>query len=120
MPRTTIVPHAPLGSRPVTPVTANSMDLVLTTADIANGMQAAFGNYSQLLLLAYNGDVGAVTITVTSAIDPFNRTGDITAYAMATLEYAMNVFGVVGWRQTDGYLYFTASDVDVKFAVIGL
>lgn len=120
MARTTISVFTPVGSRPTLPLTANSMDVTFTAADVANGNQAAFGSFSQLLVIARNDDVGAVTVTFTSAADPFNRTGDISAYAMATTEHAVNVFGIVGWRQSDGYLYFSASDADVKFCVIGL
>lgn len=120
MARTTIAVQAPIGSRISGQPTAGSMDYVYTAADVSNLNQAAFGTYSSLILLVNNTDVGATTITITSAADPFGRTTDITAYALATLDFAMNIFSSVGWKQSDGMLYFQASDAQVLFAVIGV
>lgn len=118
MPRTTIPVTTPISPYPALPLTADSADVAYTAADVANGNQATFGNAGKVHLLATNtGGVG-YTATVTSSLDGFNRTGDITAYALAAGETALFPLERNGWRQSDGMLYFSASNAAVKFAVI--
>lgn len=118
MPRTTIPGTVPINPYPVLPLTADSADVTYTAADVANGNQAAFGNAGKVLLLAENtGGVG-YTITVTSAVDGFNRTGDITNYALGAGETAMFPLERAGWMQADKNLYFSANNAAVKFALV--
>lgn len=111
MPRTTatalIVP-APL----VTTLTA----ITWTAIDAANGNQIRSTGKEQILFR--NDDAGAVTVTVTSrALN--GRTGDIAAVSVPAAAYRMTqIFPQAGWRQSDGMLYFSASDADMKFAVL--
>jgi hypothetical protein len=58
------------------------------------------------------------TYTITSVADASHgRTGDITTAAIAAgVIRIIGPLGLDGWRQTDGNLYVSASDVTVKFA----
>ena len=119
MPRAPVTPLTLLGSYPVLPLTAGSATFAPTAADAVNLNLAAFGSASKLLVIAYNSDVGAQTVTITSVADQFQRVGDITAYSIAAGQFG--IFGPFlqqGWKQSDGNLYFAASSANVKFFVI--
>lgn len=73
------------------------------------------------ILLVHNANAGAQTVTISSVVDPYKRTGDITTYSVGIGEYAaFPPFPKDGWAQSDGYLYFAASAADVNFAVLRL
>lgn len=99
--------------------TANAADLTMTAADVSNKEQVtATGNE---LIIAHNTGASTYTITISSVVDEQGRTGDISAYSLGAGEYAVfGPFGTEGWRQTDGKLYFEASNVAVKFGVVRL
>ena len=118
MPRTTIAPATVRGPYPTLPVAADSLDLVLTAADTVNKNQTAFNTAGAVLLLAQNSGASPYTITLTSAIDTFNRTGDITAYSLAAGDIAAFILERQGWMQSDGFIYYEANNAAVKFAVI--
>lgn len=93
--------------------------LTLTAADAVNGNRfVAAGN--DLLVIQNTGAVQRA-YTITSALDPFGRTGTITA---ATIEAGeIKVYGpmrTLGWIQSDGYIYFGSSSTEVKFGVVAL
>lgn len=115
--RTAVTPQTLKGPYPGT-VSANDLLVTWTAADAVNFNQfAANGNE---ILLVWNTDVGAQTITLTSKTDSFGRSGDISAYSMATnTVHAFNFRNAnSGWVQSDGNVYFQASSANVKFAVI--
>lgn len=119
MPRTTLTALAALGPWGAYSV-ANSADLPMSAADVGNKNQvAATGND---LVIAHNTGGSPYTITITSIADPRNnRTGDITTYSLGAGEYAaFGPFKGVGWKHTDGYIYFEASNALVKFGIVGL
>ncbi len=98
---------------------ANVADLAMTAADVGNKEQVVASGKD--LIVAYNTGASAHTITVTSTIDPYNRTGDISAYSLGAGEFA--VFGplaTTGWIQTDGKIYFEANHAEIKFGVVRL
>lgn len=106
---------------PALPITANALDFAFTPAgaDFADG--AGFVMTGKEILIVHNANIGAQTLTVSSVIDPYKRTGDITTYSIGIGEYAVfPQFQLEGWKQTDGYLYFAASATDVEFAVLRL
>jgi hypothetical protein len=106
---------------PVLPITANALDFAFTAAgaDFADG--ASFPMTGKEILIVHNANVGVQTLTVTSTIDPYKRTGNITAYSIGIGEYAVfPQFQKDGWMQADGSLYFAASATDVEFAVLRL
>lgn len=99
---------------------ADDADMDQTAADEANGNSTAWAG-SKLLVIADNQNAGAQTITFTSVTDPQGRTGHITAYSIGIGE--IGVFGPfepLGWMQSDGALYYTASAADVYISVLAL
>jgi hypothetical protein len=98
---------------------ANAADLTMTAADTVNSEQVTLtGNE---LVIAWNSNAGAQTVTVSSVVDDMGRDGDITTYSIGAGEYAVfGPFDTEGWRQSDGKLYFEASHADVKLGVVKL
>lgn len=95
--------------------------LTLTAADTVNKEQIALTG-KEVIIVQNTGGVG-YTYTVTSAADPYGRTLDITAAAIAAgAIHVLGPFsGLTGWIQpADGKLYFEASNVAVKFGVYRL
>lgn len=117
MPKTTINRIAPVGPYPAA-VAANSLDIAFTAADVANGNQVKLTGRE--LLLVKNGHAADPhNFTIESVPDGCNREADITAYSLAAGEYAAFWLGsITGWRQTDGYLYLSADDASIMFAII--
>lgn len=92
-----------------------------TDADASNNNQ--FLMTADDLLLARNAHASAAkTVTVNSSADQQGRTLDITAQSIvAGKVYMFGPFtNKVGWVQTGGYLFCTAEDNNIKFAVIKL
>ena len=99
-----------------TSIGANAADLTFTATVVADKAQCALdGN---IIVLCQNTDVGAQTVTFTSAADAYNRTNDITTYSIGAGEIAAFEFSPHGWKQSDGNLYFEASHIGVKFCVL--
>lgn len=119
MPRTNIVAQTTVGAYPTLPVTATSQDITMVAADIVNFNETTLVE-NKTVVLAHNEDVGAVTITFTSAADSLGRTGDITAYSIGAGKISLfGPFKAAGWTHA-GKLQFAGSDVDLKLAVITL
>lgn len=98
---------------------ADALDAVFTAADVANKNQWLPSGKD--LLIAWNSGASPYTVTLTSAADPQNRTGDIATYSLAAGDIAViGPLGTSGWVQSDGYIYCEASNASVKFAVIAL
>ena len=98
--------------------TAGAADVVLAGADLANK------NYVVLeegdIVIAYNTNVGAQTVTIDSVANEQGRTGDITAYSLAAGDIAVfGPFRFEGWRNaTTGFLDLEASHAEVLLGVI--
>lgn len=120
MARQTQSVQAAAGPYPTLPLSAGAATITGLAADATNKEQALFGSYGELMVIAQNTGVGARTVTFTSVVDPYKRTGDITTYSIAAGGIAVFRFRKEGWRQTDGYLYFEASHAEVIFRVLGL
>lgn len=119
MGRTTLTRTTPLGPYPALPVAADSMDVVMTGADITNSNQILLDG--PMIVLAQNTDASARTVTLTSSPDPQNRSGDITSYSIAADEIAaFKIDQISGWRQSDGFLYLAANNALVKLGAIRL
>lgn len=119
MARTTLTRTAPLGPYPSLPPAADSMDLILTAADITNNNQILLDG--PILLIAQNTGASVRTITISSAPDGQKRTGDIAAYSIGAGEYfCMKIDQTSGWVQADGYLYLQANNAEVKIGAIRL
>lgn len=119
MARTTLTRTTPLGSYPALPVAANALDVTMTGADTSNQNQILLDG--PMLVIAQNTDTASHNITITSAADPQNRTGDIASYAVAAGKISvLKVTQVLGWLQSDGYLYLQADSALVKLGAIRL
>lgn len=114
MPRTDLTKTTAPGSMQYTGTV-----ITMAAADVANMNQ--FTASGKDLIVAHNTGASPYTVTVTSAVDPYGRTKDISAISLAAGEY--RVFGpmeLTGWVQTDGKIYLQASNASVKFGIIAL
>lgn len=118
MPRTAVTPITSVGPYPTLPPAADSLDLTMTAIDTVNANQATFGSSPKMLAIFWNSGASIYTVTLTSVVDPFNRTGDITAYSLGIGELMSFMVDRQGWAQTDNNFYFTASNAAVKCAII--
>lgn len=119
MARTALTKTTPKGSYPSLPIGAGTADVVMTAADVANKNQFPAGGND--LVIAQNTGGSAYTVTITSVVDAFGRTGDIAAYSLDAGDVV--VLGPLkreGWVQTDGNIYLEASNAAVKFGIITL
>jgi len=116
--RVTLVKTTPLGAYG-SYATINTADMTMAAADTDGKNQfVASGNE---LVVAFNSDSGAQTLTVNSVADPYGRTGNIATYSIGAGEYAIfGPFRLDGWKQTDGKIYLEASSALVKLGVIAL
>jgi len=128
MARTTLVKTAINSAYPALPIVALSADLnfqASTGASGTNGNQFAWGDAARLLVIAINTGITGRTVTISSKVDPFNRTGDITAYAVAIGALAAPIASAwiierTGFYQSDGMLYLEANHAEIKFAAIAI
>lgn len=97
--RVLIAAQSPVGTYPVTPLTADAADLVETAGDATNGHYTPIVN-GKTIVIAHNTGAVARTITFTSARDStFNRLGTITAYSLGAGEISLpfGPFTSEGW-----------------------
>ncbi len=119
MARTVLTKLVALGTRTDAYAAANSADLTMAAADVANKNQ--FAASGKDLVIAHNTGASPYTITVTSVADGLGRTGDIASFSLGAGEYAaFGPFYPDGWVQTDGKVYLEASNASVKFGVVDL
>ena len=102
----------------ILPFGSGTAAATMTAADASNNNLAPFPGNGALILVAQNTHASTpYTITVTSAADEFGRTGDITTYSLAAGDIVPLLIPANGWKQSDGNLYFQASNASVKFAI---
>jgi hypothetical protein len=107
------------GGYPSLQPAVNSLDVTFEAANVANGNR--FVASGKDLVLAWNTGAEAYTVILTSIEDEKKRTGNIANYSIGASEIA--VIGPVptdGWLQADGYIWLSANNAAVKFAVITL
>jgi hypothetical protein len=120
MARTNIAAQTLPGAYPVLPVTADSVDLTVVPADVANGNETALVN-DRTIVFCDNTGASPRTITFTSVADTLNRTGDITAYTVGAGQQAIwGPFKTVGWAQSGGKLWIDGAHAELVLAVITL
>lgn len=94
--------------------------------DGVNGPMVAAdaGNFERVVhtgrqVIAYrNSGASARIVTVSSVADAFGRTGDFSDSVPAGELHFSPMFPIEGWRQADGYLYFSGAHAEVLFTVI--
>lgn len=114
MPRTALT----VVELPTPYVTTGPVDPGLAASDEINGND--FDLTGEEIVIVRNVNVGAQTITITSAPSPITkRVANITAISIpADAVRVFQKFTVAGWRQTDGKLYIDTSHADVEVAVV--
>ena len=106
----------PLGPYPTLPVSALALNFVFTTADSVNFDQ--FNFTGRELIIIRNSTGGALTVTLESAADSLNRTGDVTTYTVGIGLFAMFWVGAVpGWNNA-GQFFLRSSASTMDYAVI--
>jgi hypothetical protein len=105
------------GAYPTLPVGAGTRTLTFQVADPSNLQYTPLVS-GKTVIVCYNTDSSAHTVTFTSVADSLNRVGDITAYSIAAGVIAIfGPFQTAGWSN-GGQVWFQANDATVKFAVI--
>jgi len=119
MPALQLTPVQMVAKYPTTPITALALDGAFTAAGAGFALGAEFWLTGKEILIIKGGVAGG-TVTISSVVDPYNRLGDITAYAIGAGEYAVfPQFQKTGWTQT-GKLLVTASIATIEFLVLRL
>jgi hypothetical protein len=107
---------------PFDDISAGDLDFTQAAADVANGNK--FTCTGRELIFAENTDgANPYTVTVTSVPDEKNRSEDITTYSLAAGDKIMIAVGLTnakGWKQTDGTILISASNLAIEFAVLRL
>lgn len=111
MARTLITPQAAPNPYDVAAAT-----LTFAAVDVANGNY--FPCTGKEMIIVQNTD-GSVTRNLTvSSVALNNRTGDLTK-AVAAGAFAMTqVFPTLGWQQSDGSIYLSGDNANLKVAVV--
>lgn len=106
---------------PYDTVTAGSLHFTWTAGNTGGDTVTLTGRE---IVLMWNSGASPRTVTITSQVDEKGRTGDITAYALATGEFGCFTGGLTnspGWRNTStGLVTITPSHAEVKWAVLKL
>jgi len=119
MPRTELSIGGTIGTKQSVVVVAGAQDFVFVASDTANGNY--FDGTGKEVVFARNDNVGAQTITLTTATDGYGRSGAITTYSLAADDLAwFGPMDVTGWRQTDGTVEIDTSSDDVMIAILTL
>ena len=120
MARVVVVAQPAPGAYPV--VTAGSLDVTMQAADVALGNYIPIVANKTLILVQNTHATDAKTFTITSVVDAYNRTGDITAYSLAAGDIALlGPFKTEGWSHgsgADGGVWINGESADVKIANI--
>jgi hypothetical protein len=103
----------------VVAITADARDLAFVDSDDINGME--FVPSGRDMLLAFNDEVGAQTITIDAAADDAGRDGSIAAYSIGAGETAwFGMFNTEVWRQSDGKVHVDMSDAGIQIILFRL
>ncbi|MCA0314223.1 MAG: hypothetical protein LCH63_10345 [Candidatus Melainabacteria bacterium] len=103
--------------KPDQAVSANSLDVAFTAADVSNGN--SFVSTGREYIFAQNSGASPYTVTITSAPDELGRTNDIDAYSLGASEFlCVGPVKQRGWKQSDGKIYINAENTAVKFLIV--
>lgn len=106
------------GPYPSLPIGAGSLVITFAAANVSDKNE--FTPSGDDIILAWNAGASPYTITVTSAPDPQNRTGDIATYSIAAGAIAAFRVKTMGWVQADGKVYLEASDANILFGILAV
>lgn len=120
MARTAITAAVPSGPYPALPLDADTLDIAMTAADVANGNYVTFPGNEALLIVRNSHATTPYTFTVVSSADELQRTGDVTEYSLGAGEVAVLRLKRLGWAQSNGQLYLDAENAAILFALVRL
>ncbi len=100
------------------PYPGSAADLVFTAADASAGND--FISTGREIVICRNDDAAPQMLTITSAPDPYGRTGSIAKTIAAGAFAVFPLLPTVGFQQSDGAVSLTASSANLKVAVIRL
>ena len=119
MARTEITRTTPLGPYPSLPVSADALDAALTAGNAASGNYFTVAGGKQLLI-AHNTASTPYYMTLTSAEDEKNRSGDVAEYDIGVDEVATFLFKSPGWRNSSNQVNLEVENAKIFFAVVDL
>lgn len=93
-------------------------EVTMAVADTTDKNQ--FVSSSDDLVIAHNAGASSHTVTITSTVDPYGRTGDVDAQSLAAGEIRVFRLAHSGWAQSNGQVYLEADSAEVKFGVVTL
>lgn len=115
----TFTPLTPQVAKGPYVVSPGALALALTFAASDNVNGNSFPATGKEVVIVFNSDTVAQTVTFLSVADSFGRTSDITAYSIPAAGYAMFSVGqLAGWAQTDGTIHINSSAATLKLAVV--
>ncbi len=116
--QTPVIPVTPLGPYITGQPMASSLNFAFSACDASNGN--SFPLTGREILVVENAGVGAYTFTISSVADQLGRTNDVTSYSLAAGDFAAFNFrgGVAGWKQADGTVHLTCSNVGIEYAIL--
>ncbi len=101
---------------------AAGVAVTMAAADVANGNY--FVSSGKELLIAHQSGVAVRTITITSGVDEFNRTGTITAENIAGVLGTIRIYGpfpAEGWVASGTRnIFVSANNAEIFFGVVTL
>lgn len=104
---------------PVAAVTYGTPDTPAgLTADVAEKEQVTLTD--DMLLIAFNVDASAHTVTITSVDDKYGRSEDISDVSLASGDFMVWRSKKHGFMQLDGTLHFEANSSMIKFLIVRL
>jgi hypothetical protein len=116
MARTALTPVV-VPARQLVSVAADAADLAFVAGDATNGNSVLCSGKE--ILVVWNVNAGAQTITIDAPADEFARDGAITDYSIGADEIAIfGLFHADGWKQTDNTVHIDVGHVDVTLAVL--
>ena len=116
MARVLLTPTAIVGPHPATP-SAGRMAFSFSAVDPASGNYFPFTG-KEIIVLQNTLSTAAVSYTLTSKFDPFQRTEDITGTIASGGFHAYHAGDITGWKQSDGGFYLTGASAAIEVAIL--
>ena len=114
------MPRVTLTANPMPTPWATAPQLLTFTAADATNFEQCQMNGRQLILIWNNSATTTYNITITSVGTSLqNRSGDQTQASLAANSiYITQIFPQDGWQQSNGMIYFQATNANILFAVV--
>jgi hypothetical protein len=118
--RILVNPQTLPGAYPTLQPGAGSRKITFAACDASNFNRVVIVENKTVILVKNAHVSDPKTVTIVSAVDDKNRTGDITAYSIVAGDIAVfGPFKTAGWTTT-GHLELRGASTDIQFACITL